>query len=232
MVLVICACRSKASEPAPAGSASVRDAAPREVAGDVALAVSGHAVVLKSGPLPEYRHVIASAKEQAGVASAEPFVFETGSIAVVGRPAWHQIAFKGIDPTGAVPVAMARFTTSGSLAALDASTIAIGEGLAKTLGAKVGDSVEIEVGRAKGKRTLKIVATFHVVVEVYDRELAFMAFAPLQELAGSGDQATGIEVRVTDLATAKPLAQQIEKALGGAPYQVRDYRELNPTMFE
>jgi lipoprotein-releasing system permease protein len=52
-----------------------------------------------------------------------------------------------------------------------------------------------------------------------------------QELVGRGDQVMGVELKVKDVDRAAEIAAKLERALGGPPYQVQDWYELNHNLF-
>src|SRR5262249_7476418 len=52
-----------------------------------------------------------------------------------------------------------------------------------------------------------------------------------EELQGRGDQVLGVELKVRDVDRADVIAKKLEKALGGPPYQVQDWYELNHNLF-
>src|SRR5205823_8306860 len=53
----------------------------------------------------------------------------------------------------------------------------------------------------------------------------------VEELQGRGDQVMGVELKVRDVESAEAIAQKLEAALGGPPYQVQDWYELNHNLF-
>jgi lipoprotein-releasing system permease protein len=52
-----------------------------------------------------------------------------------------------------------------------------------------------------------------------------------QDLIEQGDIVMGIEMRVRDVSRAKEIAEKLDKAVGGAPFLVQDWRELNKNLF-
>src|SRR6185503_9284911 len=65
----------------------------------------------------------------------------------------------------------------------------------------------------------------------YDRRLMYTSLRDTQELVGRGDQVMGVEMKVKDVDRASEIAAKLEKALGGPPYQVQDWYELNHNLF-
>jgi lipoprotein-releasing system permease protein len=59
----------------------------------------------------------------------------------------------------------------------------------------------------------------------------YTALEDTQELVGRGDQVMGVELKVKDVDRASKIAANLEHALGGPPYQVQDWYELNHNLF-
>ena len=59
----------------------------------------------------------------------------------------------------------------------------------------------------------------------------YVALRDTQELVGRGDQVMGVELKVVDVDRAEEIAAKLERALGGPPYQVQDWYELNHNLF-
>jgi lipoprotein-releasing system permease protein len=122
--------------------------------------------------------------------------------------------------------------------------IIMGKELAHKLKAKLGDLVTVVVplsnidfdtwrAKASAPRTRKFTVTgiFYSGFDEYDRRLMYTSLADTQELVGRGDQVMGVELKVADVEHAEDIARRLEKALGGPPYQVQDWYELNHNLF-
>jgi lipoprotein-releasing system permease protein len=122
--------------------------------------------------------------------------------------------------------------------------IIMGKELAHKLKAKVGDSVTVVVplsnidfdtwrAKASAPRTRRFTVTgiFYSGFDEYDRRLMYASLGEVEELQGRGDQVMGVELKVRDVERAEAIAQKLEKALGGPPYQVQDWYELNHNLF-
>jgi lipoprotein-releasing system permease protein len=122
--------------------------------------------------------------------------------------------------------------------------IIMGKELAHKLKADVGDlitvvvplsNVDFDTWRAKASapRTRKFTVTgiFYSGFDEYDRRLMYTSLIDTQDLVGRGDQVMGVELKVSDVDRAENIARQLEKALGGPPYQVQDWYELNHNLF-
>jgi ABC-type lipoprotein release transport system permease subunit len=65
----------------------------------------------------------------------------------------------------------------------------------------------------------------------YDDRLALTTLASGQDVMGRGDEVMGVEAIVKDVEHADAVGKAIEEALGGPPYQVMDWYELNKQLF-
>jgi lipoprotein-releasing system permease protein len=122
--------------------------------------------------------------------------------------------------------------------------IIMGKELAHKLKAKLGDtvtvvvplsSIDLDTWRAKSSapRTRKFTITgiFYSGFDEYDRRLMYASLVETEELQGRGDQVMGVELKVRDVERAEAIAHKLERALGGPPYQVQDWYELNHNLF-
>ena len=121
--------------------------------------------------------------------------------------------------------------------------IIMGKELAHKLKVRTGDvvtvvaplsNIDFDTWRAKpSTRTRKFTVTgiFYSGFDEYDRRLMYTAIGDTQELVGRGDQVMGVELKVKDVDNAADIAKHLERALGGPPYQVQDWYELNHNLF-
>jgi lipoprotein-releasing system permease protein len=169
-----------------------------------------------------------------------------------GKGELSGVAIKGIDPKLVRGVLdLDQHMVEGSIDSLNESAagasvppIIIGKELAHKLKAKVGDEVTVVVPlsnidfdswRAKSSaprtRKFRVTGIFYSGFDEYDRRLMYTALKDTQDLVGRGDQVMGVEMKVKDVDRAEEIAEKLEKALGGPPYQVQDWYELNHNLF-
>lgn len=228
---------------------------------DKVLGVNAHVIVLKQqATFAEYRDVMKTAREiDPDVLAVQPFIFAE-MLATRGKGELSGVAIKGIDPTlvGGV-LDLDKHMIEGKVATLttpvcEAGTpakgclkdppIIMGKELAHKLKAKLGDQVTVVVPlsnvdfdtwrvKSSAPRTRKFTVTgiFYSGFDEYDRRLMYTSLADAQELAGRGDQVMGVELKVKDVDRANDIARHLETALGGPPYQVQDWYELNHNLF-
>jgi lipoprotein-releasing system permease protein len=200
----------------------------------------------------EYRDVIKAAREiDRDVLSVQPFIFAE-MLATRGKGELSGVAIKGVDPKLVRGVLdLQQHMIEGSVDILgedpkpgELPPIIMGKELAHKLKAKVGDDVTVVVPlsnidfdtwRAKSSaprtRKFRVSGIFYSGFDEYDRRLMYTALGDTQELVGRGDQVMGVELKVKDVDRANEIAVKLERALGGPPYQVQDWYELNHNLF-
>jgi lipoprotein-releasing system permease protein len=220
---------------------------------DKVLGVNAHVIVLKSqATFAEYRDVMDTAMHiDPDVVAVQPFIFAE-MLVTRGKGELSGVAVKGVDPKLVRGVLdLERHMTEGSIDSLgiapkegELPPIIMGKELAHKLKAKVGDDVTIVVPlsnidfdtwRAKSSaprtRKFRVTGIFYSGFDEYDRRLMYTSLHDTQELVGRGDQVMGVEMKVKDVDRAEKIAAHLEKALGGPPYQVQDWYELNHNLF-
>jgi lipoprotein-releasing system permease protein len=223
---------------------------------DKVLGVNAHVIVLKSqATFAEYRDVMKTAKEiDPDVIAVQPFIFAE-MLVTRGKGELSGVAIKGIDPKLVRGVLdLDKHMIEGSVDALDEKPtnaegkpippIIMGKELAHKLKAKVGDDVTVVVPlsnidfdtwRAKSSaprtRKFRVVGIFYSGFDEYDRRLMYTSLQDTQDLVGRGDQVMGVEMKVRDVDRAEEIAENLERELGGPPYQVQDWYELNHNLF-
>ena len=231
-IALLCACGSVAA------LSSCRSAAERARRDDM-FAMYGHVVVLKTQTdFAEYRDVMRTAQSTDGVVATSPFVFLEAQISSAGK-ADQPCRLKGIDPRGRV-LDPGRFLKAGAIEDLarDAPpAILLGEVLADELNVHVGDRVVVSpsptwqmTDAPSQGLEFRVAALLHATVDG-GQNLAVTSLAAAQQLAQRDDQVTGIEIRVQDPDRAAVVAHAIERALGGPPYQVKDWFDPKDGMF-
>ncbi|MGE5185309.1 MAG: ABC transporter permease [Acidobacteriota bacterium] len=227
---------------------------------DKVLGVNAHVIVLKSQTtFAEYRDVMKTAKEiDPDVIAVQPFIFAE-MLVTRGKGELSGVAIKGvdpklcssvldlqshmIDPPANTPAAQIENLLKEPPAG-EAPPIIMGKELAHKLKAKVGDDVTVVVplsnidfdtyrAKSSAPRTKKfhVAGIFYSGFDEYDRRLMYTSLQDTQDLVGRGDQVMGVELKVKDVNRAEAIAEKLEKALGGPPYQVQDWYELNHNLF-
>ncbi len=220
---------------------------------DKVLGVNAHVIVLKSQlTFAEYRDVMKTAQNiDPDVLAVQPFIFAE-MLVTRGKGELSGVAIKGIDPKLVRGVLdLDKHMIEGSIDSLNESgagssipPIIMGKELAHKLKAKLGDEVTVVVplsnidfdtwrqkSSAPRTRKFRVTGIFYSGFDEYDRRLMYTALQDTQDLVGRGDQVMGVEMKVKDVDRASEIAAKLEKALGGPPYQVQDWYELNHNLF-
>lgn len=130
----------------------------------------------------------------------------------------------GIDPKREVQVTqLARDINQGSLDALysTANGVILGEGLAKKLGASLGDmlSVTSPVGAVL---KMKVVGIFNTGVTALDNFESYSLIKKAQVLAARANVINQIRLRIPDVSLARQVAQDLENRFG---YKAESWEE-------
>jgi lipoprotein-releasing system permease protein len=220
------------------------------------LGVNAHIDIMKYGEdFSDYRDVQKKAMKEKHVIAAAPFVFYEGMLA-----AGHSMSgteLKGIDPVlspnvldlrpsmriGRVEDIALRLVPNDGGPPLPA--IFVGEELAKKLKLKIGDRVRVvspktdldpsrwgQDGAGPATREFRLGGVFYTGFQEYDSRLAYVNLPDAQQFyTGQGDVVTGVELKLDDVDAAHAVGRKIYDDLGGPPYKVIDWEELNRNLF-
>ncbi|HEX4459971.1 MAG TPA: ABC transporter permease [Polyangia bacterium] len=213
------------------------------------LGVNAHVIVMKYGlDFSEYRDVIKKAEQLPHVKAAAPFVFIE---AMVAADKSFGAMIKGIDPVRSQQVLdVKQSLVSGHVEDLARRAPAndggdplpsalMGKELAKKLHLKVGDRVRLvspktDLDPSAGQlasREFRLGGIFYTGFQEYDSRLVYINVSDAQAYTGSGDVVTGVELKLDDVDAAQALAKRLYNELGGSPYHVIDWEELNHNLF-
>ncbi|MDX9999851.1 MAG: ABC transporter permease [Polyangia bacterium] len=129
--------------------------------------------------------------------------------------------------------------------------VVIGKRLAERLAAKEGDIVRLisptaEIQKMRGAssgqgappqaRDFRVAGIFYCGFEEYDQKLVFVHLEAAQQFLyarGSPDEdaVLGVEIKLSDIYEAPEVAARIEQKLGGQPYRVITWMQLNRPLF-
>ncbi len=216
------------------------------------LGVNAHVLVMKSTQdFANYRDVEQVALSmKSDVVAVQPFVF-VEMLVTRGKGELSGVAIKGVDPDRVGKVLdLPKHMIQGDVSALKLHPegapppVIIGRELAHKLKAKVGDDVTVvsplsnvdvktwSPSNAPPKtRKFRIQGIFYSGFDEYDRRLMYVDIKEAQDFLEQGDVVMGVEMKLHDVSRAKTVARQLEKKLGGDPYVVMDWRELNNNLF-
>jgi lipoprotein-releasing system permease protein len=116
--------------------------------------------------------------------------------------------------------------------------VVLGQDLAETIGAQVGDSVLVTspqgeltpLGLAPKYQRFRVAAIFHSGFYQYDAAMAFMRLTDAQRLFSEPDLLSVISFKVDDLDRAPQIGREIEQAAGHG-YMTTNWMEQNRELF-
>lgn len=118
--------------------------------------------------------------------------------------------------------------------------IIIGRELARALRVRVGDTVGLvspvseEIGPTGPQpkiRKFRVGGIFFSGLSEFDTKFGYVELAQAQRFFGMNKKATGVELRVADVDDTPWIVEEVKRRVGGHPYSVRDWREMNKELF-
>ena len=218
------------------------------------LGVNAHVIVMKNtNDFRDYERVEAMAMDvDSEVVGVQPFIF-VEMLVTRGQGDVSGVAIKGVDPARVTQVLdlQKHMLDDASVESLKdvrkgdkLAPIILGRELAHKLKASVGDKVTVVAplsnvdfdtwttkGDAPKTRDFRISGIFYSGFDEYDRRLMYISLEEAQELLGQRDQVMGVELKVADVDRASEIADKLERELGGSPYVVQDWFQLNRNLF-
>jgi len=199
----------------------------RQAIRDRLLSVTAHVNLKPISPegIHDYRVLTARLSGVPGVRSIEPAIYNTVLLSCGGRA--RGIVLKGVDPDVASRAGEAlQHVTSGSSGfapgADDIPVLLVGRILADELKISAGDYVTLTspqgnltpFGMLPRAKRFRVGGIFDSGFYDYDANWGFVTLSSAQTLAGVGDVVSLLEIRVTRLDDARPVADELVKRAG------------------
>ncbi len=208
------------------------------------LGINANVVVTELGQgMRDYDAVAQKVRKMPGITGASPFTYNQAMISSPGGVVGAVIRGLDVKTAGSVTVLPSKIregTLEGIKAPLKGAApgIIIGSELARNIGVKPGDSVNVisPMGTMTPAGPVPRMAAFHVagVFELgmyeYDSSMAFISLENSQSFFRLGDTVTGVEVKIDDIYKAEQAADEIMTELKG-PYWTRTWMEMNRNLF-
>ncbi len=181
------------------------------------------------------------------IIGTSPFAMGQGIITFGERSTG--IVLKGIDPRQEFTVNdLSSSLTAGEWADLKSKPskkggkpipgIILGEELAKSLGAWIGDEVILispqslssPMGMIPAMKRFNVVGTLHTGYYEYDSAAGYSEIAPVADFFQTPGGLSGLQAKVSDLDKADAIAASLQKDLGW-DFTVRSFTDMNRTLF-
>ncbi|MCX7944997.1 MAG: lipoprotein-releasing ABC transporter permease subunit [Deltaproteobacteria bacterium] len=222
------------------------------------LGANAHLIVIKFGQnFSEYNSIISKLKEIKGIKGAAPFVLSEGMIS--SDTNLSGVIIKGIIPEEATKVMdIGKNIEAGSLENLNNPEkiplrsgnvifsgkdnlpgIIIGRELIKILHLNIGDVVTLfsplgelsPFGPMPKSRKFKIVGIFYSGMYEFDQKFVYLHLKEAQKFFGLMENVTGVEITINDIDKTLEMGEAIKNKIGGYPYKVRNWMEMNRNLF-
>jgi len=209
---------------------------------------SAHVQLMASDGLgiKDWRPLLERVRRVPHVVAVSPGLYEQVLVARGARDGGALV--EGILPDQELKVShLLDKSTPGAVQALEPQTaaaggelppIVLGQDLAETVGAAVGDSVMVispqgeltPLGEIPNYVRFRLAGTYHTGFYQYDSQMGFLRLTDSQRLFDEPDLLSVISFRVDDLNRAPEIAREIEKAAGKG-YMTSDWTEQNRELF-
>jgi len=215
----------------------------RQAIRDRLLTVTAHVNLKPIGPqgIRDYRSLMARLSDTPGVRSIEPAIYDTVLLSAGGRA--RGLVLKGVDPElerRASEALRHMVSGSGDFAA-DADgipSLLVGRILAEDLKVSAGDYVTLTspqgnltpFGMLPRSRRFHVAGIFDSGFYDYDANWGFVTLGSAQGLAGIGDVASLLEVRVRNLDEARAIADQLLRRAGNG-FTTSTWMDENRALF-
>ena len=206
---------------------------------DKIVGLNGHAVIQPvGGRMPDWREIVAQAKQTPGVTSAVPMVEQPLAATYNGRA--EAVLLRGVDMNDIKPV-IGNKLVMGTLAGITPGSgrIAIGSRLAEALGAQVGSQISLfspqgqttPFGTVPRIVSYKVGAIFEIGVYDYDKAYIIMPIEDAQTLLLMGDAAGMVELKTVNADKVGEILKPLADKIGGQAI-IQDWRTMNAQLFE
>jgi lipoprotein-releasing system permease protein len=118
--------------------------------------------------------------------------------------------------------------------------VVIGRELARSLRVWTGDTVNVvspvseEIGPTGPQpklRRFRVAGIFYSGMFEFDSKFVYIDLAQAQKFFGMRGKVTGVELRVDDVDHTPRIVEELKRRIGGYPYTVKDWREMNKELF-
>lgn len=117
--------------------------------------------------------------------------------------------------------------------------IILGQEMANGLHVMLGDTVNVvspvgemgPTGPVPKAKAFRVVGLFFSGMYEYDAKFTYIALDVAQQFFTLGKSVTGVEAKVDNIDSVKGIAHSVSKKLGGYPYQVKDWIQMNQNIF-
>lgn len=177
----------------------------------------------ETGQLPDWQHLDKQLSHVPDIVSTSPYIAGQGMLVSFGQV--HPALIFGVIPDREVHISQVQqIMSEGTMSALKPGEfgIVLGEGLAASLSAEVGDKVTLitpigattPMGFIPRYKRFTVVGIFNPGAGFgYDTTMAYIDLKDAQTLYQTGNHVSGLRLKLTDLYMAPAISAQLSKIL-------------------
>ena len=204
------------------------------------LGVIPHSVIASDIPIKDYDQIIKDIKTNKGIVNASPYISIQGLITSLYDSSG--ITIIGIDPSKEKNMSIIpEYMLSGSISGLDQdNTIILGSLLAASIGAYIGDEINITtsdiktsiIGSYPTSVNLKVIGIYELKTEI-DQVLTLVSHRTAQKLKNiKNNETLSIRLKTNNLFNAEVISKNILKDLNNKNFYFSSWKSSHGTLFE
>jgi lipoprotein-releasing system permease protein len=181
----------------------------------------GEVQIVARGSISDYPSVVKRVESVAGVAAATPYARDAVMIKFGDKAAFPML--RGIDLDSVEKVTeLGRYVLVGSLSDMDDDSVILSDQIAASIGANVGNSIEVYSPLIINKlsadavflpRQVRVVGILHIGHQQLDSSTVYGTLRLAQDLYGLGSSVHGIDVRLNPGVNEDDAAARINAVL-------------------
>jgi len=183
----------------------------------------------QNGIVPEqYKQLIEKIDNLTDVKGSYPFIWGQGVLKSRARA--QGVMVRSVDVNNPTDVSKVKAHIYTGALKLDKESIVIGNELSITLGAFIGDELELMTSVVARPKKFKVSGIFNSGMYEYDLNLAYVDLETASSIFGTDTRANGIGVEINGTSNAVGVKKKI-KALLPVSYSIRTWMDLNRNLF-
>ena len=204
------------------------------------LGVIPHSVIASDIPIKDYDQIIKDIKTNKDIVNASPYISIQGLITSSYNSSG--ITLIGIDPAKEKSMSIIpEYMLSGSISNLDEdNTIILGSLLAASIGAYIGDEINITtsdiktsiIGSYPTSVNLKVIGIYELKTEI-DQILTLVSHRTAQKLKNiKNNETLSIRLKTNNLFNAETISETILRDLNNKDFYFSSWKSSHGTLFE
>ena len=204
------------------------------------LGVIPHSVITSDTPIKDYDQIIKDIKTNKDIVNASPYISIQGLITSSYNSSG--ITLIGIDPAKEKSMSIIpEYMLSGSISNLDEdNTIILGSLLAASIGAYIGDEINITtsdiktsiIGSYPTSVNLKVIGIYELKTEI-DQVLTLVSHRTAQKLKNiKNNETLSIRLKTNNLFNAETISETILRDLNNKDFYFSSWKSSHGTLFE